>query len=772
MSAVLLACCPVFFVLPPALLASPALLAGPVQAEDETKFEQKQADLMADFADKAFKKGFPRQAKLIWLQAIKLYDADHGPSHDGLGHVRMGTTWAPKPGFEFPRNDTGSSADASSLFKAYEALKKKLASNHRSAAKAWEKAERTDKKLFHYGMVLRWVKDDKEAQAALDHREVGTVTGTALEQTLYDNSKKVEQAVSDQGRVEYEVQPEESKQPLLEVAKVPYVSFKTEHFILRGDPEEADALKEALVWAERALRVCQVAFPADSFPRDLSKWHQEAAYFVAKDSYKQILRANANQVRDLEWKLEHTSTSGLQDPSGKGIAIGATGSRKVLIDAVVRNVAQSYAGFGTDGLREGLGHTFVGMMFNNNRLFAVDLQKQQGTVASEEDREYQSPDFDVWKELNLELAWRNTGGVPAEQIPFCDAAKFSNEERIKAWSFTDYVMRRDPTLLAKMDVMARSMKVGDKPVSPVDFAEKWAAQESVSIAQLDKEWEDFWTGASPVMKAIRNDTPPLAAISRGVEKWLAAFNEAREEVRATKVTWSANLSKRCQDHAQYLTANKDQRGPALEHRQEPSLGGTHLGSMFAEMAVVETGAKLGNAKKLFKSWLDIPGYRDALVNNYIQSIGLYTEGDILVMNVVSALAEPRAKSEQGYHCYPREGATGIPGSVEVERLGPELQALLEKNGHEKLKVVGFPLTMHFGIGVQGNRQSYKCSVVTDRDERIEGLILLDNGKIRRTTAPGVVTFYPLKPLKGEIRATWSWDLDGEQRRVNTRFRIK
>ena len=44
----------------------------------------------------------------------------------------------------------------------------------------------------------------------------------------------------------------------------------------------------------------------------------------------------------------------------------------------------------------------------------------------------------------------------------------------------------------------------------------------MSIAELDKEWEDYWTEASSVLKAIQNNTPPLAAISKGVEKWLDA----------------------------------------------------------------------------------------------------------------------------------------------------------------------------------------------------------------------------------------------------------
>lgn len=751
------------------LLATSAL---PAQAQDdETKFQKKQAKLLSDFAEKAFKKGFPRQAKLIWLQAIKLYDPDQPDAHEGLGNVKMGKSWQPKTGYDYPRNDTGSSSDGASLFKAYESLKKKLASNHRSAAKKWDKAGRTDKKLHHYKMLLRWVKSDKEAQAALEHREIGTVTGTSLERTLYDRSKMIEQTVADESRKDYAVEPETSKQPLLDGAQVKYVSFKSEHFVLRGDPDQAEDLKQALVWAERALRVCRVAFPEDTFP-PVDKWGAEWAYFVSKDTYKQILKANANRVSNLEWKLEHTSTSSLGNPNGGVLIFGATGSTKTLLDATVRNVAQGYARLGTDGFREGIGHTFVGMIFNNNRLFAVDLKKQQGTVASEEDRAYQSPDFDVWKDLNLELAWKNTGGVPAQNIPFFDAADFSNEKRIKAWSFVDYVMRRDPRLLLQMDRMAASMKSAEGRGSPYAFAEKWAKASDVSIQQLDKEWEDFWTGASPVMKAIRNDTPPLSAISRGVERWLKLYNAARTDLKAIPVNWSANLSKRCREHALYLEANPDQRGPALEHRQEPSLGGSHLGSMFAEMAIVETDAKLGSAKKLFKEWRDYPGYRDALINNCIRTIGLYTEGKTLVMNVVSALGEPRTKGAANLKTYPADGDTGIPRSIKVERLGPELQALLDKNGKGDLKVIGYPLSIHCGINVRGNRQSYNCSVVTDRGQRIEGLLLFDNGKIRRTTAPGVVTFYPLEPLKGEITTTWTWTENGDQKRLRAKFRIK
>src|SRR5262249_19967519 len=148
------------------------------------------------------------------------------------------------------------------------------------------------------------------------------------------------------------------------------------------------------------------------------------------------------RLPDLKWLLENSATATIG-----GVNVGATGSVQVLFDAAVRRVAVGWSQFATTGFSEGIGHTFVGMMFNNNRLFAVDKKRQQGTVASAEDREFQSPDFDIWKTLNLEMAWKSTGGVPARDLPFCDAAAFTNEQRIKAWSFCDYLMRRDPQLL-------------------------------------------------------------------------------------------------------------------------------------------------------------------------------------------------------------------------------------------------------------------------------------------------------------------------------------
>lgn len=731
---------------------------------DDTDFNQHQAQKLNQFAKRAFDKGFPRQAKLIWLQVIKLYDADNQDAHKALGEVKVGTSWNPDPKFTYPSGDTGTGAEGSALFKAYEQMKKELASGHRAQAQKWSRAGRTDRANEHWKLVLRWNEDDKEAQEALQHREIGTMTGTPLEQTLYDRSKLIEKAIEDQTRADYPVDVvTDLPCPPLDRAQIKYVIVRSQHFTLYGDPAEVDGMKEALKWAERCLQVCKVAFP---WQIDVEqRWPLDWVCFTSEDSYKQTLQANADKVRDLEWKLKNKVSTAIDR-----VLVSPPGNQKGMFDFCVRQVAQGWSGFRTDGLHEGIGHTFVGLMFNNNRLFSVDLKKQEGTVASEEDREFTSPDFDIWKNLSLEMAWKSTGGVPAYELPFCDAANFTNEQRIKAWSFCDYVMRRDPQLLRDMDQLGTEM-LAKKQKQPLEFAKQFDAAHDVSIAQLDKEWEDFWTEATGVLKAIQNNTPPLEAVSRGVEKWLEAFNAARKEQGATPVTWSTNLSVRCHDHAEYLKNNKSERGPEAEHREKIELGGTHLGSMFAEMAIVETDARIGGAKKMFQHWLDIPGYRDALVHDFLLTVGLYSDGDIMVLNAVSGLGRPRS-ARSGYTSYPRQGASGIPTEVRVDELGPELQKLLADNGRGDLKVVGYPLTMHFGSGVPGDRYSFRCRVRV-RDKEIPTLILLDGGTIRQTSAPGMITAYPLEPLPhGDIDVTWSFDLGKGPESLHAGFRTK
>jgi hypothetical protein len=755
-----------------ALLALLALitLVGLVraQAADETKFREKQADALHKYAESAFKSGFPLVARRVWLMVLSEYQPDNSDVRAALGYKKVGNSWTLDPEFAYPKNDAPDPKAASKLQEQWKAVAEKVAKAHLAMAQEYEKAGRTDMARWHFEKVIYFTPEDEAAKGALEHKPVAGLSGTDLEQTLYERSKKLEQAVVDQTKQEYPVeeQPTTDTHPLLEKAKVTYRTVKSEHFTLRGD-YELDLLKQAAVNAERGLRVLRVACEGKAgFQDDPKRWRTDWAFFKDKETYVQILNANSDLMSPQDLKFRAEQTSGCQLISeDAGIDVAATGNEQGILDGAVRKVAQWYGGFQSPALTEGFGHTFVGLFFHNNRQFIVDRQEMMRTKTREEDYEKYSPNMDTWGELALESAWKLTEGTSAAQLPLITADKFPDDARIKSWSFCDYMVRRDPALLKSLD-----KQKGSQSIVEVDkkFTE---ANQGLSIAQLEKEWKDFWTEASPVLKAIRDNAEPLTAVSPDVKKWLDDFNKARKEQNATAVTWSASFSTRCREHVEYLKQNEAERGATAEQRENPDLpGGSHNGDMFAQMALVCTNA--AKAKEVFQSWLDFPGYRDALINERLITIGLYNEGPILVIDAIRGVGQP-PEGKGGYRAWPNSTRGSVPNQVRVADLGPEVQQLLERAGHAGKEFVGYPLTLHhFGTGgVPGIKDSYKCKV-TMNGEPVEGIVhIADGGSNRRNSAPGLVVFYPFEPLKKgrEIEAVWTFENDKSTVRLETKF---
>src|SRR5690606_30960365 len=176
----------------------------------------------------------------------------------------------------------------------------------------------------------------------------------------------------------------------------------------------------------------------------------------------------------------------------------------------------------------------------------------------------------VWTDLAIEFAWEGTD-TPAARLPLITAAQFTSEERIKSWSFCDYLLRRDPKLLRVLD--RTSTKSNPNQVAAA-FAE---TSGGVTLDALDEDWRRFWTDDTPILRAIRGKETPLEAVSKAAPAFLAAFNELRSGLRAGPVAWSASASADCKQHAEYLIANKRARGPIAEHSQDPELKGGTLG---------------------------------------------------------------------------------------------------------------------------------------------------------------------------------------------------
>ncbi len=738
------------------------------QSKEEQKFNLDQAKILNSYAQTAYKKGFPKIARRVWLMLLSEYDPDNKAARTALGYERVGNSWALRSDFVYPKSDKPDAGAAKALQAKWQSTAKKIAANHKRQAEKYAKAGRTDMSLRHYKKVIFFAPDDKDAQEALEYKPVAGLTGTDLEQTLFERSKKIEKVVAEEAHKDYpvEVLGDDATQPFLEKAKVSYHTVKSEHFIVRGD-FEVELLMEAARYAERAIRVMDVVTEGyDGFNRDPNRWVRDEAYFQDKSTYVQVLQANADLTTpdNLAFLVENTRGTTLFT-SGVALGISAPLNEQGVYDGAVRSVAQAYSGLRTPAMREGIGHTIVGLMFNNNRSFIVDRKKQLQTTTGEEDIDKFSPNMDTWGELALEAAWKMTEGTPAANLPLITADKFPDDARIKSWSFCDYLVRRDPTLLHALDSLADQR-------NPIKVEKEFIRrQDGLSLAQLEKEWKDFWTGASPVLKAIKNDTPPLTTVNKDVKKWLEAFNKERTERGVPEVTWSSDYSGRCREHALYLALNPDQRGPSAEQHEDANLeGGSHIGDMFAEMALVETHA--GKPKDVFNAWMHLPGYRDALINQSLRTIGLYVEDDILVIDAIRGLGRaPEGKG--GYVVYPNNPQQAVPNRVAVADLGEEVAALLEREGREGQEYVGYPISLHhFGNGgLAGERDSYKC-VLKLQGEIVPGFLhMADGGSNRRSSAPGMVVFYPFEPLKKGRRyeAVWTFEHSKGTARTEVKF---
>ncbi len=755
------------------ILALSFVLAVPVLAQDaeELQFLRKQAKALNAYASSALRAGLPQEAKLIWLEILAEYDNDDADARKNLGFIPSGKAWAPDKSFSFPMQSNPDVAAAKRQTKAWSKLCKEVGKAHQAMAVDYEAAGRSDRSQFHWQRVLRFVPESEEAQVALGMKDLAgngsqRLRGTDLEQVIYERSTMLEEAVERELRKEYAVQRQEegATHPYLEKAELSYIGVKSENFQVWGDWDE-ETLKEAAMFAERSLAFCRDAYAGYDVFGDGRSVLRHHVFLREPDDFRKVLTANRGLVPNqavFDLMMEDPGGYVLGSGSSNGMHIGI-GRLAAVFDRAVRGVAQDFANFHTDALTEGIGHAVVGRFFGRNLIYIINVNEKEFTVVGDRKIPLMVPDMESWSDLAVEAAY-DLAGTPAARLPLLNAAQFPDDARIKSWSFADYLLRRDPALLRHLDKTRKERNAaGVRKL----FVEK---TKGLSLDHLEQGWRDFWTGKTPVLKALRNKVSPLEASSKDAPKWLRAFNDKRAEMKVSVVSWNASFSQRCRNHVHYLKANSKQRGPALEHMQDQDLEhGTRHGNLFAQMAVVNTQSQ--KPAKVMQAWMALPGYRDAILNSNLLVLGMYAEGPIMVMDTLRGSATT-GSMQMAQH--PTYRAVGVPRQVQVKELGPEVQRLLDANGEGRRKILGYPLSLHFfGSGLPRQRESIQCQLFRGEgsDKPVPGILhLADQGSNRRASAPGLAVFYPLAPLKGSMRVEWTYvGSDGEPRRLKVQF---
>ncbi len=732
------------------LVLSLGLPLSAQKAPDEASFHKDAAHQLDAFATLCFKNDYPKRAREVWLEVIAEYDKDDATARAALGFDQVGTAWQPRRDFEYPEQDTPNAVVANMLHKKWEGIAKELGEGHRALGQALQAAGNQDRARHHFDRALRFLPDDGKAAAALGHQNFEGFVGTIDEVAILRRSRLMDRAVAAALEKPFPAEPAKGDlHPVLQTGGVPVIGVQTANFTVYGDWEES-VLAEAAACAERSLQFCTEAYAGiEGWPPQQPP-SRTFAFFQQKDTWAKVVRANAARVGADRVEFIVANASANKVGSGRdGIRLAGVDNVETVRDLAVRWVAQEYSQLAGDGMVEGIGHAVVGLFFGRNLVFTVGQEEQRGTQASRTQQKLLLPDLEVWKDLAVEMAWQRSG-TRAAQLPLLKAASFPSDGRIKAWAFCDYLLRLDPILLRELDRTAAKARHEN------DVRESFQQATSRAVDELEEGWRALWTVDSPLKRAIQQKVTPLEAVSKDAPKWLAEWNRLRALVGAAAAGWSAALSTDCRQHADYLKQSRA-RGPDAEHTQEPGKPGySNIGRTFAEGALVSVGDK--DPKKAMADWLHWPGYRDALLNKNVDTLGLFVDGNVCVIDADRGRA---AQAQAAMAQYPFVNVTGnrhrdpVPAMVDVADMGAEVAALLREHGRGKAKQVGYPLSLH---GYGGDLGKVECQVSIG-GAPVEGVLVnTGGGGSRRSSARGMWVFWPLDPLKrgAEVRVFWTW----------------
>lgn len=697
---------------------------------------------IATYAALCFKNGFPARARQAWLEVLGEYAPDDEDTRKALGFYRHGAVWQRDPKFEYPDQDQLNASVARMLEQRWQSLTPKLGEMHRALAEQLAAAGKQDRASYHAQRALRFTPNDAKAVAQGGMKQIEGIAADEIDAAVLQRSRRMDRAIAKLSVQAFPATLVDEKLAILDKAGIQYRAVKSENFLVYGD-WEVEVLIDAAAWAERSLAFCKEAYEGFAGFPSRSSTKNKFVFLKTKETWVELVRKSST-ASDVEFVVNNAAATEIGD-----VETATAESVPLVNDFSVRWVAQNYTGVSSDALQEGIGHAIVGMFFGRNLVFSVGQQKKEGTVSGpREQAKLLLPDMETWKELAVEIAWQQ-GGTPAARLPLLKAAQFPDDGRIKAWSFCDYLLRRDPLLLKRLDQTAAKART-ERDV--LGLFQEYAGQ---PLQHVEDRWRRFWTEDSPLRRAIVAKTTPLETASKEAPEWLDLFNKLRQQSKIDPVGWSTQFSVACKDHVDYLKANKDQRGADKEHTQLAGKPGyTNAGRAFAALALVWTK----DQKKAAESWMSLPGYRDAVLNSNIDTVGVYAEGGLMVLDASRGRSGDRSKSFT--RLWPLPGGTvSVPAAVDVELLGPEVQRLLADNKRGKQKQIGYPLSLHL---YDAGSSEVTCTVTCQGDE-VPGFLVQTKGTIRRTSAPGLWVFYPADPLKRgvEHKAAWKWPKGSE-----------
>lgn len=713
-----------------------------------------------DFADLLTAQKQHRRAlelrREIWMD----YAEDDAKAREATGFVRVGELWridAAKAVLD--RDLQGDKSKLKKIDRDLARFEQQLCAEHRSLAEAWTAAGDAVRAGRHWRRVLRYAPEDAAANAALEIREFDRFAGTAHDLDLLQHGRAIRGAVDWLNRTPFPVQVLEG-QPcaLLAAAGIQHTGVQSEFFRVSGSLPVAE-LQAVAQGCERALLLAQTLFGVAGgepfrpqlirtyvFVRNQAEY--EAALQVCKDQFTtdryEFLRTGVDQCF-----VEHQGAAIRLHKSEGGVEVAQ--------DQAVRGVMQDAVGVRTDGLWEGVGHMACGFLFGRTLTFLLEQQKDR-TVASFTQRTL-APDLAVWMQIAQESAWAKSDTRTSELV-LLSAARFTTEQRVKAWAICHYFVHWRPQYVLELD-RCRSEQVRTPPDVEAEFLKRTGYE----LPRIDAEWRDFWGRGEELRKAMAKD--PLAGVpakeAKAAERARAlvdAVNAARAAARVGPLGWmlvsggDLVLVRRYERELQKAEAEQQKRDrqPGKHEPVTMPAPPAALGKTIVWSRQPEAGAAVDE-------WFSRPALRELLLHPGRSLLGVPIDSGGFLLDVASP-AEPTTRG--GPMFWPRAGQRDVETTARADALGPRALAALAARGVRPDAMVGMPLTAHFLRPIEPALLArIECSVRGNRG-LCDGVLVVYAGGGDADPAPGLdlapgcVAFVPLAPLPAGEELTVDW----------------
>lgn len=690
----------------------------------------------------------------IWME----YAPEDKRAREKTGFVQVGRSWRIDPdALVLDRNLKGKKSKIRRIDRDLKKLHKKLLDEHRALAASWTKAKDPVRAAKHWQRVLRFVPGDETAAQALAIREFEGFAGTEMELRMLRRGRAIHLACDWLNRHEFAVEElKDERLPLLEAAGLEHSGVQSEFYRVWGTLP-VDELVVLAQDCERSLLLAHTMFGVSTGELFEPRRHRNFVFVNDQGEYAELVEICKGQFSPERLRfLRDDVDMCFLDHGGERLRVHKGGmGLPVARDHSVRGVMQDATGVVTEGLLEGVGHAACGFLFGQTLCF-MEEQLTEQTSASFTKRRL-APDLDMWMKIAQESAWSKSDTRTSE-LALLKAARFTNEQRVKAWAICHYFGHWHPEMILELDACKT-----DLIRTPPDIEKEFLRRTGYPLPKIDSEWRAFWGRGAELRTAMTRDPLPnkKAKNRKAVERSRSvvdAVNVARAAARVGPLGYYLDASpdfvsvrryekalKRAEKEQAKLNkkARKGRKPEQVEMPVPPAaIGKTVLWSRKdkPELAVDE--------------WLQNPVSRDMLLAPGRDLLAVPSDlGGFMV-----GTAFPAERPKRGEPMtWPRAGQTDVVGQIRVADLEPRLQKAVLAAGIAADAVVGMPVSLHFAREIDAGSMAQISCRLFERNRPLDGVVVPyigDGGAV----VPGMVACVPLAPLGQGKQIEVRWDV--------------